>query len=574
LKRKPVKKQAPKAKAKKKAVAAKAPAVKKKAAELAKKILVPELAAAKPPVGKTLPVSKEVVTEADKMAEKQRDISVSEFFLKNRHLLGFDNPKKALLTTIKEAVDNSLDACEEAKILPEISVEVKQLEQEDRFVVVVEDNGPGVVKEQIPSIFGKLLYGSKFHAMKQGRGQQGIGISAAGMYGQLTTGISTKITSRIGAKKPAHYFEIQIDTAKNKPTILKDEVVEWKKKQGTRVQIELEAKYQKGPRSVEDYIRQTALANPHATIFFKGPDGTKAEYRAAIKKLPVAPKEIQPHPHGIELGILMRMLKSSTSRKVSAFLSHDFARVSSRTAVDICKQAGIDPDAKPAAIAHNEADKLYRAMNATKIMNPPTNCLSPIGEPALLAALKENVEADFYTALTRPPSVYRGNPFQIEVAAAYGGKMAMEELAQMMRFANRVPLLYQQSACATTKSVLQTAWKNYGISQSKGALPTGPVMIAVHIASVWVPFTSESKEAVASYPEIVREIKLALQECGRRLDAFIRRGAREADAKRKRDYIKSYLPHIGIGLREILKFKDSDEKKVLGLLTDILEKED
>jgi DNA topoisomerase-6 subunit B len=543
------------------------------AGKLAKKSAVPELAAVKPPKDAPAPLPKEVATEADKMAAKQREISVSEFFLKNRHLLGFDNPKKALLTTIKEAVDNSLDACEEAKILPEISVEVRQLSEEDRFVVVVEDNGPGVVREQIPSIFGKLLYGSKFHAMKQGRGQQGIGISAAGMYGQLTTGVSTKITSRIGAKKPAHYFEIQIDTAKNKPAIIKDEVVDWKKRQGTRVEIELEAKYQKGPRSVEDYIRQTALANPHAALYFVGPDGEKAEYKAATKKLPPPAKEIKPHPHGVELGILMKMLKSSTSRKVSAFLSNEFARISSRTANEICKQAGIDPEARPTAIAHGEADKLYRAMNAAKIMNPPTDCLSPIGEPALLAALKENVEADFYTALTRPPSVYRGNPFQIEVAIAYGGKMPLEELAQMLRFANRVPLLYQQSACATTKSVLQTSWRNYGVQQSKGALPTGPLMIAVHMASVWVPFTSESKEAIASYPEIVREIKLALQESGRRLDAYIRRGAREAEAKRKRDYIKSYLPHIGIGLREILGFKESEQKKVLNLLTDILEKE-
>lgn len=147
------------------------------------------LKSGKPPKPET--EKTETLTEADRIAAKQREISVSEFFLKNRHLLGFDNAKKALLTTIKEAVDNSLDACEEAKILPEILIEVKQL-QEDRFVVIVEDNGPGVVREQIPKIFGKLLYGSKFHSMKQSRGQQGIGISAAGMYGQLTTGASTK----------------------------------------------------------------------------------------------------------------------------------------------------------------------------------------------------------------------------------------------------------------------------------------------------------------------------------------------------------------------------------------------
>ncbi len=524
----------------------------------------------KPPVPpeKSRPES---ATEADRMATKQREISVSEFFLKNRHLLGFDNAKKALLTTIKEAVDNSLDACEEAKILPEILIEVKQL-QEDRFVVVVEDNGPGVVREQIPKIFGKLLYGSKFHSMKQSRGQQGIGISAAGMYGQLTTGVSTKITSRISAKKPAHYFEIQIDTARNVPTILKDEIVDWKKPHGTRVAIELEAKYQKGRHSVEDYVRQTILANPHVTLTYLSPLNEKEEYKPASKQLPKAPREIKPHPHGVELGILMKMLKSSTSRKVKAFLSRDFARVSSRVAGAICKAAEISENSWPKAIAHAEADKLYRAINATKLMKPPTDCLSPIGEDALLNGIKKNVEATFYTAVTRPPSVYRGNPFQIEVALAYGGKLPVDELVDLIRFANRVPLLYQQSACALTKSVLQTAWRNYAVEQSKGALPSGPILVAIHMASVWVPFTSESKEAVASYPEIIHETRLGLQECGRRLEAFIRKGRREAEALRKKDYIKSYLPHIGIGLREILRFKDKDEKKILDLLTDILER--
>lgn len=517
------------------------------------------------------PIPSDEKTHADHLATKQRDISVSEFFLKNRHLLGFDNPKKSLLTTIKEAVDNSLDACEESKILPDIIVEIKQL-QEDRFIVIVEDNGPGVVREQIPKIFGKLLYGSKFHSMKQARGQQGIGISAAGMYGQLTTGTAAKITSKTSPKKPAHYFEIHIDTNRNVPTILKDEVIQWKKNHGTRVEIELEAKYLKGRHSVDDYLRQTVIANPHISLKYTSPLGEKEEYQAATKSLPVEPREIKPHPHGVELGILMKMLKSTKAKRIKAFLSHDFARVSSRMAGDILKAANISDIARPAAIAHREADNLYRAINNTKLMNPPTNCLSPIGEDNLLRGIKKNVEADFYTALTRPPSVYRGNPFQIEVAIAYGGEQPKEELIDMMRFANRVPLLYQQSACAITKSIVQTAWRNYGVEQSKGALPTGPLLVAIHMASVWVPFTSESKEAIASYPEIMKEVKLGLQECGRRLDAFIRKGRRELEARRKKDYIRSYLPHIGIGLREILTLKQKDEKKILDNLTLVLEK--
>ena len=163
------------------------------------------------------------------MAAAQREISVAEFFAKNRHLLGFDNANKAHLTTVREAVDNALDACEEGGFLPELIIEItpvkskndgKQLLLEgadgapkkafggaERLLVSVQDNGPGILAAQIPKIFGKLLYGSKFHRLKMARGQQGIGISAAGMYGLLTTGKSVHITSRTSPKKAAHHFQ-------------------------------------------------------------------------------------------------------------------------------------------------------------------------------------------------------------------------------------------------------------------------------------------------------------------------------------------------------------------------------
>ncbi|MBD3271068.1 MAG: DNA topoisomerase VI subunit B, partial [Elusimicrobia bacterium] len=223
-------------------------------------------------------------------------------------------------------------------------------------------------------------------------------------------------------------------------------------------------------------------------------------------------------------------------------------------------------------IAHHEADNLYKAINQIKLMNPPTNCISPIGEENIQNALRKEIKADFYTSTTRPPSVYRGNPFQIEVGIAYGGDLPKEELIELMRFANRVPLLYQQSGCAITKSVVQTTWKNYSLDQARGALPQGPAVILVHMASVWVPFTSESKEAIASYPEIIREIKLALQECGRKMNAFIRRGRREAEAHEKRSYIETYIPHIGIALKEILNLKQVQEDKAVSTLTATLYK--
>lgn len=505
------------------------------------------------------------------MAARQQEISVSEFFTKNRHLLGFDNPQKALLTAIKEAVDNSLDACEEAGILPSLRVDIRQL-AEDRFRIAVEDNGPGIVKAQIPKIFGKLLYGSKFHTLKQARGQQGIGISAAGMYGLLTTGKSIVVTSRTDSTKPAHYYEIQIDTRKNTPQIICDKVVDWDQPHGTRVEIELVGIYKKGRHSVDDYVRQTAIANPHCEIFYQAPGEELQHFPRGSEALPPEPRAIKPHPYGVELGALIKLMKEAPARQLSAALQHDFSRVSAKVAQEICDAAQLSPNANPHSIAIHEAERLYKAINSVKIMSPPTNCLSPIGEEQILAGLKKEIPASFSTAITRAPAVYRGNPFQVEVGMAYGGSLPAEELIDILRFANRVPLQYQQSACAITKAALGLEWRNYGLSQSKGALPTGPMVLFVHIASVWVPFTSESKEAIAAYPEIMKELRLALQDCGRKLATHIRAHRRAVDEEKKKSYIEKYIPHIGIALREILGFSEKAESELVGTLKDVLER--
>ncbi len=536
-------------------------------------VAAPAIVAAPHPLRKTKPSGKPAATkreDATSMAARQREISISEFFTKNRHLLGFDNPQKALLTAIKEAVDNSLDACEEAGILPELIVEIHEV-GEDRFRIAVEDNGPGIVRAQIPKIFGKLLYGSKFHRLKQQRGQQGIGISAAGMYGVLTTGKPVRILSKIGARSPAHHFEIAIDTQKNAPVVHKDLEIPWDKDQGTRVEIEMEATYKKGRRSVDDYIEQTALANPHVTLRYLAPKEDVKLYERVAADLPVESKEIKPHPYGVELGILLRMMKDTASRTVVAMLSNDFSRVSPAVAEQICRAAGVKGDADPRRLAVAQAELLFRAIPKVKIMAPPTACLSPIGEELLTRGLQTRVPCDFATAVTRPPAVYRGNPFQVEVGLAYGGQLPADELMELYRFANRVPLQYQQSACAITKSVLSVDWKSYGLTQSKGALPTAPLVVSVHVASVWVPFTSESKESIASYPEILKELRLALMEAGRRLGAFVRHRRRVADEEKKRSYIEKYIPHIGDALQQILGLTDAKRNRTVEDLKSILE---
>ncbi len=544
--------------------------------------------------------NKATYIDAETMAKSQREISVSEFFAKNRHLLGFDNPRKALMTTIKEAVDNSLDACEEAGIMPEIDVIIKQI-SDDRFEVTVQDNGPGIVKAQVPNIFGRLLYGSKFHKLKMSRGQQGIGISAAGMYGLLTTGKPIRIVSKTGPRKPAYYYELAIDTKKNRPDIIKEDETEFVHDHGTRVSIELQAKYQRGKTSVDEYLKQTALANPHTTFRYTMPDGTSMEFPRSIDELPPQPKAIKPHPYGVELGVLIKMLQESEYRRLKDFLTNSFSKVSPRVADEIIKAAKLRPNSDTRRIGRTEADELFQAINRVKIPAPATDCVVPIGEENLLKGLQSIIKAEFYTAVTRPPAVYRGNAFVIEVALSYGKPEETEktsgkqqeltldeqqklleaqleqvddentEMVRLIRFANRVPLLYQQSACVTYKSIVSTNWRNYGLQQSRGSLPVGNAAIIVHIASVWVPFTSESKEAVAHYPEIIKELKLAIQECGRRLGRYLKRQSRVYDELKKRSYIEKYIPHIGQALKEILGLPDDKIDKVVTDLKRILE---
>ncbi len=589
---------------------------------------------------------------AQTLAAGQRDISVSEFFAKNRHLLGFDSPRKALLTSVKEAVDNSLDACEEAGILPEIWVRIEQVgDSGTRYRMSVQDNGPGIVSKQIPLIFGKLLYGSKFHRLRMSRGQQGIGISAAGMYGVLTTGKPVKIISKIDAKHPAHYSELRIDTKTNQPEILngkgdgvdipagkggaelmKKHSIEWVGENdrgdviehGTRVTIEMEAKFQRGRGSVEEYLEQTAISNPHARFHFQGPDGPERILDRSSDDLPPEPKEIKPHPYGVELGRLVTMLQEHPRLTLAQFLTQSFSRVSHGTAKKICDTAKVSTRVTTGKLGRGEADAVFKAIQDTKIPPPATDCVVPIGEQRLLAGLRQVVPGEFFTAATRPPSVYRGNPFLVEAALAYGGgtsaqKITREGLGELasesdarslrqfltttfsgiggeaaekilaeaqlaprqspsklkkpqldalhgamqhvnaeesqsmnvLRYANRVPLQFQPAACAVTQMILSTNWRSYGLSQSRGSLPSGPVTVMVHVASVWVPFTSESKEAVASYPEIQKEIRLALQAVGRKLGMYMRRRLRVAQEGQRRSIFLRYLGEVAGAVSQI-----------------------
>jgi DNA topoisomerase VI subunit B len=357
--------------------------------------------------------------------------------------------------------------------------------------------------------------------------------------------------------------------------MLVDRETEWDLPHGTRVEITLQGTYKKGRHSVDGYLRQIAIANPHARIYYRPPEADgegPVLFERVTDQLPPESLEIKPHPHGVELGVLVKMLKETKSRTVSLFLQKEFSRVTARVASELLEHAGMSLTVRPHQVGAEAVERLHTALGQVKIMAPPTNCISPIGEELLYRALQQEVEADFYATVTRPPSVYRGNPFQVEVGLAYGGSLPPDELITLYRYANRVPLQYQQSACAITKAVLAVDWKNYHLTQARGALPAGPVVLLVHIASVWVPFTSESKEAVAHYPEIVKEIRLALQEAGRRVSGHISRTRRAREEGKKRSYIQKYIPHIGAALQEILDLSDRDREHTIQLLAEILER--
>ena len=583
-------------------------------------------------------MSATTIEKAEEMALKQREISVAEFFEKNRHLLGFDNPSKALLTVVKEAVDNSLDACEEARILPELKIVVKEpravfrildesnaeiaritkdgkaelvlgdekttfLEKRepskretvylfkdkeennykfsvrqkegkegteetyefvrgrtpfrimrlpsDRFTVRIEDNGPGIVKAQIPRIFGKLLYGSKFGSGKQSRGAQGIGISAALLYSQLTTGKPAKIWSRTSASKPATYMELRIDTTKNEPIIVEEKnLKDGFREHGTGIEFEIEGKWVKKQQSIEEYLRQTAAVNPFSKIIYEAPDGEVITYPRIVNTIPAPAKAIKPHPHGVEMGMLDRMLKLTDSRTVEGFLTKEFCRIGPDTAAEVRKLANLKPSVKPKEMDHMQVERLWRTMQSYPFMKPPTNCLSPIGEATFQEGIKKVYRPEFIASVTRPPSVYRGNPFQIEAVIGYGGELPKQGTAKILRFANRVPLLYQGSSCAISKSVRKVDWRNYNMVQ-EGGMPSGPVVIAVHMASVWIPYISEAKEAIDPYPAILKEMRLALQEAGRRLQRFLSGRRRREEASQRRNLFEKYIPEIAESLSKL-----------------------
>lgn len=489
-------------------------------------------------------------TLAEQLASKQREISVAEFFERNRQILGFDNPQRALLTTVKEAVDNALDAAEEAGVLPEVSVEIaKDDSGADRYRVVVCDNGPGILRRELPNVFGRLLYGSRFHAHRQSRGQQGIGISAAVLYAGLTTARPVKVTSKVEEEEAAHVLEIVVDAQKNLPKVVSESLDLWDRPHGTRVDLVLKAKYVRGRQSPLEYLRGTAIVNPHARLLLVEPDGTRITFERASTEVPPVSKEVLPHPHGLELGELAAILKQAKEKRLAEALPRRLAGVTPRALKEVLSASGLSGSADPAGIHGTELEALLGALHSVSLLPPSSESLSPIGALLIKRGLRNvlgELRPDFYAPpVSRPPKIRSGSPFLVEVGLVYGGSLPPDQPVQLLRFANRVPLLFQQGACAITAAVESVDWRRYGLDQRGGqGMPAGPCILLVHVASTRIPFTSESKEAVAEDPEVLKELQLALQAIARHLKSHISRQIRREYASEKFTIIRRILPQI------------------------------
>jgi DNA topoisomerase-6 subunit B len=515
------------------------------------------------------------MVDARDISSKQKQIAVSEFFEKNKHFLGFDSLQRSLITAVKEAVDNSLDACEEARILPEIKVEINRLKGDD-IELISQDNGPGIPRDAIENVFGKFLLGSRFHAIRQTRGQQGIGITGVVMYSQLTTGAKTRVISKIKNDSSAVFVELGLDTRKNKAIKSKERREVWIDENtgeevihGLKIATIMKAKYQRGKQSVFQYLRMTSIVNPHATISLtvKDRDGEiieEAKWIRTSERLPRVVEEIKPHPHGIQLGTLQRMLRESEEKRMTSFLRHNFSGVSMRAAKELLSSSEIEEVRNPKRISSEDAKKLVNAFQKVKLLPPPTDCLSPIDDLLIKKGLSKAIDSRFASTVTRLPTVSQGNPFQIEVGLVFGGDLSAEGPIEVLRFANRVPLMYQQGGCALTKAIESINWKQYGLDHPGGkGLPKGAAAVLIHLASTNVQFTSEAKEAVSDNEEVSAEIRKGLLEVGRGLKNHLKKNTQRKKAREKFELVNVILPEIAKKTSKILGREEPDLAPVI-----------
>ena len=512
--------------------------------------------------------------------------SVSEFFRRNAAMLGYTGKIRSLTTVVHEAVTNSLDACEEAGILPYVRVEIEELGKE-HYKIIVEDNGPGIPEKFITHVFGKMLAGTKAHRNIQSRGQQGIGISGAVMFAQITSGKATRVITSTGGDIIEAW--VKIDVEKNEGKIVrkqkKPNPTGWR---GTRVELEVKGvRYVRSKQGVFWYLKLTAIANPHSHIELIEPDGKLITFPRSSDEVPKPPVEMKPHPRGVLTDDVYRMAKKTRKNSVKRFLISEFSRISDRKIdelvkymaairlikteedknvrnqlyerlmngeVDkvlksfrgyrkVLKQVAKIMEKPPEKLDWQEAEEIVDAFKYIKFLAPPTHGLRPIGKENIEKGLTGILKPEFVTAVTRSPKVYRGGiPFQVEVGLAYGGEL--NSGFDLLRYANRVPLLFDAGSCVTTAAARSIDWRRYKVDDIERA----PLVLIINVISVHVPYTSTGKQSIASDEEILNEIRLAIMDAARRLQAYLSGKHRRLYQVKRRRTFEKYLPEIARSL--------------------------
>ena len=598
--------------------------------------------------------------------ESFNQISPSEFFYRNRDLAGFSNPTRSLYTAVREFVENSLDACDHSGVLADVHMSIKAVDKDKpdpkQYILTVKDNGPGIESKHVPLAFGTVLYGSKF-GLKQARGMFGLGATMAILYGQITTNRPVIVKSSTDGKIQDEY-EMLLDIQKNKPVILKHEKKETKSS-GLSVSICLDGDYAKAGSKIRDYVYQTSLITPYATITFDDPKGEKFRYTKIVRTMPPSPTIIRPHPHGIDVETIRRMLLdthyqiptvddsmiskvrkelglakknvdySQIMKKVekkwktltrpvrvvaaimsflkmdfdklskirieevdvgnkkliywdfgesqsnsvdmdpespyykqltntvqgetlTSFLTKRFQRVGPTTAVKFAEYAKFKPEQRIGTMTNQELVKLSDALQTfDEFMSPDPSCLAPLGEEPLDKGIERFFEPDFHAVIQRGASAYSGFPFIIEMGVAYGGKISSGKI-NVFRFANRIPLLYDEGSDVVLKVVNETDWGRYKVKNDS------PLVIVSHICSTRVPYKTVGKENVADRPEIERELRLALQFLSRKLSSFMSKKGQAEMAKKRANLYSKYIPLIAQFSTELSgKKKEPNYKKMI-----------
>lgn len=510
--------------------------------------------------------------------DKITSSSTAEYFSKNLQQVGFSSHTKAVLTVVKESVDNSLDACEEAGILPDITVIIEKigpgtLAGSDQIRIRVEDNGPGINQEDISKVFGEYLSSSKFGRGRCSRGQQGIGISAATTWAQLTNAAGVRVITKKKDTPKAVKCLVEVDIRNNKGVIKEKETIAWTKPHGTTVEFIIDGRIQaNGELGLINYLTGTALVNPHLSLDYKIYGFEQKVLARVSKDMPEIPDAVEPHPHTLKLGEFIAHSHMYGKSKVDQWLKKGFSRINDGTLKDIAKNGGKGLITKQVDTLNDvELKSLFKAIQDTKLMAPVTKSVMSIGEEAFSKSMKRLGTVNFFAIVSRNPCVCDFKPVLVEVAIARVSDIKDEtSSAQVLRFANRVPLQFDKSSCAIVKSIESVNWKAYGLNQPKNSLPVGPYIIAVSVVSPFIKFKNASKETIDASDELVEEIRKALIQAGQRLSKHIKHEAKAFELEKKLRHIEQFCPILLNGLCEITNAPKSRKTKAQAGLATIL----